>query len=136
MKRISHVPNYQGIFSDQRLDKRGDKIGSLLCRSRSSSIKRIANNEADQKGFYRFLENDRVGEEGLIKELTQRCGLNSIGRNVLVIQDTTSIGLSKHSNHLKPQSGIGLVGNKVGLGFLSHCSLVIDSDEGTMLGFS
>lgn len=136
MERINHTPNFQGIFSDKRLDKRGDDIGSILIRSRSSSIKGITKDEAEQKGFYRFLNNDTVDEKGLINELTQRCGLNSTGRNVLVIQDTSSIGLSKHSNRLKPNSGIGLVGNKVGLGFLAHCSLVIDANSGSMLGFS
>lgn len=31
---------------------------------------------------------------------------------------------------------MGLVGNKKGLGFLLHCSLVLDADKETMLGFS
>jgi hypothetical protein len=44
--------------------------------------------------------------------------------------------LSKHSNRIKPNSGVGLVGNKVGLGFLVHGSLVIDANNETMLGFS
>ncbi len=136
MKRINHIPDYEGIFTDKRLDKRGNIIGSALISSRSSSIKNITNNEASQKGFYRFLENEKVDESQLIQELTQRCGLNVEGRDVIVIQDTSSIGLSKHSNHLKPRSGIGLVGNKLGLGFLAHCSLVIDANDGIMLGFS
>jgi len=136
MNKISHTPDFKGIFSDKRLDNRGNLIGSLLISSRSSSIKGITNNEADQKGFYRFLENKQVDELNLINELTQRCRLNVKDRNVIAIQDTSSIGLSRHSNRLKPNSGIGLVGNKVGVGFLSHCSLVIDADEGTMLGFS
>lgn len=136
MNIISHTPNFEGIFSDKRLDKRGDIICSAMISSRSSSIKGITKNEADQKGFYRFLENEQVDESNLIKELTQRCGLNVKGRNILVIQDTSSIGLSKHSNHLKPNSGIGHVGNKIGLGFLTHCSLVLDADDETMLGFS
>jgi len=130
------MPDYQGIFSDKRLDKRGNIISSLLLNSRSSSIKGITENEAEQKGFYRFLENEQVNESKLINEITLRCGLNGKARDVLVIQDTTSIGLSKHSKHLKPNSGIGLVGNKLGLGFLAHCSLVMDADDETMLGFS
>ncbi len=136
MERISHNPNFQGVFSDKRLEKRGNRISTLLIHSRSISVKGITKNEAEQKGFYRFLENDKVEETSLIKEQTQRCGLNVKGRDVLVIQDTSSIGLSKHSNHLKPNSGIGLVGNKVGLGFLLHGSLVIDAKNETMLGFS
>jgi len=136
MKNISHIPDYEGVFPDKRLDKRGNIISSLLLNSRSSSIKSMTKNEAEQKGFYRFLENDQVNEVKLINELTQRCGINGRDRNVLVIEDTSSIGLSKHSNRLKPNSGIGLVGNTVGIGFLAHCCLVIDADDATMLGFS
>jgi len=136
MERISHNPDFQGIFSDKRLEKRGSIISSLLIQSRSVSIKGITKNEAEQKGFYRFLDNDKVKEADLIKELTQRCAFNVEGKDVLVLEDTSSIGLSKHSNHLKPNSGIGFVGNKVGLGFLSHVSLVIDANDETMLGFS
>src|SRR4030042_6455260 len=106
MNRISHTPNFEGIFSDKRLDKRGNNIGGMLVSSRTSSIKGITNSEAAQKGFYRFLENEKVDESQLIQELSQRCGHNVEGRDVLVVQDTSSIGLSKHSNHLKPGSGI------------------------------
>jgi len=136
MNKISHTPNFEGIFSDKRIDKRGNNIGAMLVSSRTSSIKGITNSEAAQKGFYRFLENEKVDESQLIQELSQRCGQNVEGRDVLVVQDTSSIGLSKHSNHLKPCSGIGLVGNKVGVGFLVHCSLVLDANNETILGFS
>lgn len=136
MERISHTPNFKGIFPDRRLDKRADVIASQLIMSRTSSIKGSTHSEADQKGFYRFLENEHVNESNLTKEFTQRCGMNVKERNVLVIQDTSSIGLNNHSNRLKPDSGVGFVGNKLGLGFLSHCSLVIDAENETMLGFS
>ena len=136
MDLLSHKPNFRGIFPDKRLDKRAEIIASQLISSRTCSVKGSTRSEADQKGFYRFLENEQVDESGLVKELTQRCGINVKGRDVLVIQDTSSIGLSKHSNHMKANSGVGLVGNKVGLGFLLHGSLVIDANNETMLGFS
>ena len=136
METISHKPNFTGVFSDKRLDKRADKIASLLVHSRNSSIKGTTDYECEQKGFYRFLENERVSETQLINELTGRCSLNVIGRNVLVIEDTSSIGLSNHRNRLEARSGLGLVGNKEGLGFLLHGSLVLDAQKETMLGFS
>lgn len=136
METINHTPNFKSIFSDKRLDSRAEKIASLLIHSRNCSIKGSTHDEASQKGFYRFLENDNVQENHLITELTQRCGGNVQGRNILCIQDTSSIGLSDHRNHLKKGSGVGLVGNKNGLGFLLHCSLVIDAVQETMLGFS
>lgn len=124
METISHKPKFTGIFPDKRLDKRADRIALLLMNSRTSSIKGTMNNEADQKGFYRFLENDQVEESQLVKELSQRCCKNVKGRSVLCIEDSSSIGLSNHSNRLKFGSGIGLAGNKVGLGFLLHTSSI------------
>jgi hypothetical protein len=136
MDRINHKPNYKNIFADERLDRRAEQLSALLYSTRTSSIKGTTTNEAEQKGFYRFLENDRVTEEHLSSEITSRCSLNVKGRHVLCLQDSSSIGLSNHKNRLHKNSGVGLVGNKKGLGFLLHCSLVLDADKETMLGFS
>lgn len=136
MEKISHTPNFNGVFPDKRLDARAKQLASLLIKSRSNSIKGTTSNEAEQKGFYRFLENDRVTEASLIGEIIKRCDSNVKNRHVLCIQDTSSIGLNNHRNRLQKNSGIGFVGNKIGLGFLIHCSLVLDAEKETMLGFS
>lgn len=136
MEFISHTPDFTDVFSDKRLDKRAQKLAASLHNSRSSSVKGATRNEAEQKGFYRFLENVNATEEALIGEITSRCKKNVQGRHVLTIQDTSSIGLNNHRNRLKANSGIGMVGNKIGLGFLLHASLVLDADKETMLGFS
>jgi len=54
----------------------------------------------------------------------------------LVIQDNSSIGLSKDANRIEAGSEIGLVGNKLGLGFLSRSSLVFDANRKTILGIA
>jgi hypothetical protein len=136
MNRITHKPDFNGIFSDKRLDQRGNRIGSILLSTRGSSIKGATKDEAAQKGFYRFLENPNVEEQQLVKELSQRCSKNAEGRHVIVLSDTSSIGLNDHRNRIKPQSGAGLVGNKTGLGFLAHCNLVVDAHSQNPLGFS
>jgi hypothetical protein len=133
---IGHTPDYKGVFPDKRLDERARLISQALLSSKTSSINATTENEKEQKGFYRFLANERVTEQALVKELTTRCASNVTDKDVVVIEDTTSIGLSQYSNSIKALSGLGLVGNKTGLGFLSHCSLVIDADTEAMLGFS
>lgn len=133
---ISHTPIFKDVFPDKRLDQRAQKLAALLISSRSKSIKGTTSNEAEQKSFYRFLDNDRVSESGLIEEITKRCSSNVKGRHVLCIQDTSNIGLTNHRNRLQENSGVGLVGNKIGLGFLIHPSLVLDAEKETILGFS
>ena len=136
MELTGHSPNYTGKFGDERLAKRAQMLSEALLFGRTSSIHGSTKSEAEQKGFYRFLSNDRVTELELAKELTARCKNNVSGRHVVLIQDTSSVGLSQHSSHIKAGSGVGLVGNKKGLGFLAHTSLVIDGKTDAMLGFS
>ncbi|TKB98647.1 IS4 family transposase [Pedobacter cryophilus] len=134
MEHIGHKPDFEGILGDKRLERRAEMISSSLLLSRSSIIHSATKSEAEQKGFYRFLGNESVKESDLIREMTQRCAKNTVGREVLVIQDSSSLGLSNNAN-IKPASGLGLVGNKVGLGFLTHVSLVLDANNESMLGF-
>ena len=135
MSSINHKPDYTDHFGDKRLSDRAKLLSQSLFLSRSSSIHGSTSNQSEQKGFYRFLSNDKVTEDALIDELCGRCGKNAVGRDVIVIQDSSSIGLSEHSNHIKAGTGLGFVGNKTGLGFLTHASLVLDADNETMLGF-
>lgn len=136
MELLSHNTNYRGLFSDKRLEKRASMISQTLLFSKTASIHRSTRHEAEQKGFYRFLDNENVSEDILIKELTNRCSKNVVNRDIVVIQDTSSFGLSHNAKNIKQGSGVGFVGNKVGVGFLAHCSLVIDAYSETMLGFS
>jgi len=136
MELLSHTTNYKGLFSDKRLEKRASMVAQSLLLSKTASVHGATRHEAEQKGFYRFLENEKVTEDILIKELTNRCCKNVAGRDITIIQDSSSFGLNHNSRNIKASSGVGFVGNKKGVGFLSHCSLVIDTNRETMLGFS
>lgn len=136
MELTGHNPDFTGKFGDKRLANRAQMLSNALFFGKTSSIHGSTQSEAEQKGFYRFLSNERVTEQELTRELTDRCRNNVSGRHVTLIQDTSSVGLSQHAGHIKAGSGVGLVGNKKGLGFLAHTSLVIDSKTDTMLGFS
>jgi len=135
MELLGHKPDYVGFFGDKRLARRADLLAHSLLNGKTSSIHAATGSEAEQKGFYRFLSNENVTEQELIAELSQRCSKNVGHRHILVIEDSSSIGLSQHASHIKAGSGVGLIGNKTGLGFMSHTSLVIDADRETMLGF-
>ena len=135
MERISHTSNYTGLLQDKRLEKRASMIAQSLLLSRTASVHGATQYEAEQKGFYRFLDNENVSEDILITELTNRCSKNVVNRDIIVVQDTSSFGLNHNSKNIKQGSGVGFVGNKQGVGFLAHCSLVVDAHSETMLGF-
>lgn len=136
MEFISQKENYKGKFGDERLDKRADKLASLLYFNQSCSIHGITRNEAEQKAAYRFLSNEKVEESKLISAVTEKSSYLSVGKELLVLQDTTEINLDDHKYRLQRGTGVGLTGNDEDLGFFIHGSLVLDATYGTVLGFS
>lgn len=127
---------YESCFGDKRVDKRGAQLHFGLFRNSVHSIQQIASHRAEQKGFYRFLKNDKVSEDKLIKELSQRCGRLVKDKVVLSIQDTSEINLSRHSNRINQDKGVGDITHSKGIGFFIHPSLVIDASNCTPIGFS
>ena len=125
-------------LDDLRLVYRGNKIlGDLFSRS-VHSIRQIAEDKAAVKGFYRFLQNDRVSEEEIVLNLSANCKAACQGKYVVCIQDTTEINLSSHSGRLKKDGYVGTTNanNKKGLGFLLHPSLVLDAVECIPYGYA
>lgn len=129
--------NYSNRFSDERLSKRGSSLIQGLFSKATGTIQSIADSRADQKGFYRFLNNSKVREEALIDEMSARCSTLSKGKTVLCIQDTTEVNLSSHSGRLKKDSGLGTIDAvKKGIGFKLHPNFVVDAKTLMPYGFA
>lgn len=136
MGSISQKEIYMGKFKDKRLDNRALKLSALLYAGRSISIHEISPTEADQKGAYRFLANDKTEEGILISTVKERSSYLCGEKDVLVLQDSSEFNLDNHRNRLQRNTGIGLTGNNVDLGYFMHSSLVLDGTDETVLGFS
>lgn len=131
--------NYEGCFNDKRLEKRGKALLSRLFSGATGVIQQLSQTRAEQKGYYRFLNNDRVREEDLIAEITSRCGQHVNDRLVLCIQDSSEVNLVAHSKKLDLDSGIGLLDAdhiSKGIGFKFHPTLVIDAMNYFPIGWS
>ena len=125
-------------LDDLRLVYRGNKIlGDLFSRS-VHSIRQLTVDESSAKGFYRFLQNDRVSEEDIVCNLSANCKAACSGKYVVCIQDTTEINLGSHSRRIKKDDYIGTTNakNEKGLGFLLHPSLVLDAADGIPYGYA
>lgn len=138
MELINIGPDYTGKLNDKRLERRAALLSSAFQLSRTSSVRAATKDEAAQKAAYRFLNNDRVQEEQLISALVERTTQLSAGRDLLVLQDSTDIDLTAHSNRLTENSGIGPIGDHTWQmkGFNLHAALVMDARLHTILGFS
>jgi hypothetical protein len=98
---------------------------------RTVVVKRLGGNEADEKGFGRFLRNRRVSEAELIAAARSHLLAQVAGRRVLAIQDTSEINFSPHKRR---KAAFGTGGNGVDPAFFLHPLLVVDADRGVILG--
>ena len=133
---VCHRENYIGKFGDKRLDKRANLVSSMLYFGGSSSIHGISVKEAEQKGTYRLLSNEKVKEDILIAAAKEKSGYLCENRDVFAIQDTSEFNCENHCNRLQQGTGVGLTGNNKDIGFFLHGSLVLDAQTTTMLGYS
>jgi hypothetical protein len=115
-------------FGDKRLDVRGNSLVRDLFSRGTHSVRQFSQSYADQKGAYRFFENERTTQEAIIQSMSKRCGEAVRGKVVLSIQDTSEINLYKHKNRIRRDESIGVTNAaKNGLGFMLHPSLVVDA---------
>jgi hypothetical protein len=133
---MNSFPDFNGSFGDKRIDRRAAQVLHKLTRGRSSSLRQVTENEAEQKSFYRLFNNDSFSEEAIEQSIVKRCGELCKERHLLCIQDTTEFNLSGHKGRIKPQTGLGKTTKEDVLGFMLHSSLVIDADVGSALGYS
>jgi hypothetical protein len=93
-------------LADSRLVERGNTILSNLFSKSVHSIRQLSATDAAAKGFYRFLQNQRVSEEAIISNLSNNCRAACKGKYVVCIQDTSEINLSQHSKRIKKDNYI------------------------------
>ena len=131
------IPDFGGLFGDQRLVNRAQQLFSRLSLHPSSSISRLSATRAEQKAYYRLLGNQKVSESMLIEELCSRVSSLVSDRDVLCLQDTCEVNLSGQKGRLKPASGLGRSDNAhSSTCFKLHPGLVIDANSKVPLGFS
>lgn len=133
---INSFPDFTDSFGDKRIEKRATQVLQKLTVGRSSSLRQITENEAEQKSFYRLFNNESFSERAIEQSIVKRCGDFCKGRHLLCIQDTTEFNLSTHQGRIKTASGLGKTAKEGILGFMLHSSLVIDAYAGSALGYS
>jgi len=119
---------FKNSFKDPRLAARGNDFVKSLWMKGTQSIRQLSGSTAEQKGYYRFLENERTTQEAIISSMSQRCAAAVKDRTVLIFQDTTEINLYNHKNRIRHDDSIGVTNAaEHGLGFMLHPSVVVDA---------
>jgi hypothetical protein len=115
--------------------KKGAQLFERIVEQGQVVIHQLGASRAEQVGYYRFLENEQVTPKTLIESLGASCQQGVSKEHVLSISDTSEINLEAHRNRLKAK-GRGVVGNNQDLGLFIHPALVINADDGLVLGIS
>jgi hypothetical protein len=134
---ISFYPDYTGFLNDSRLELRCKQLWHKLSLHPCSTIRQLSKNKAEQKAYYRFLNNERVEEKQFVSEAAMRMSKIAKGRHLLCVNDTSEINLSDNKNRLKSNSGLGRSDKSdTKHCFKLHPCLVLDVSTLSPLGFS
>jgi len=68
MELLSLSPDFNGLLDNKRLERRAHLLSTSLVKGKSASVHAVTQSEAEQKAFYRFLDNKRVTKDELITE--------------------------------------------------------------------
>ena len=124
------------MTGDKRLDARTQSLWNSLNMHPGSTISKLSSSRAEQVAYYRLLENEKLAEEDLIKELTGRVSPLVAGRDLLCIEDSSGINVSGNKNRLQSGSGLGLFDNADNATcFKIHPGLVLDAQSFYPLDF-
>lgn len=118
-----------------QIGKKGAALYAAISQHQTVNIRQISQNWAEQIGYYRFLENEKVTISELVRSLSDHCSQQVEGRHILALSDTSEINLQSHSGRLKAE-GVGVVGNNRDVGFFIHPTLGLDAESGFPLGLS
>jgi hypothetical protein len=121
---------------DKRILRRTESLSSALCEKQEVSLRCLSNGHTEEMGYYRLLSNSRLRESDLAGLVYARLKPMIKGRHVLALGDTTDMDYSNHKGRVKPNSGLGYIGDHKGLGYNAHVSLVLDGDSGSVYGLS
>ena len=62
---INSFPDFTGKFGDKRIEKRAAQALQKLSVGCNSSIRQVTSSEAEQKSFYRLINNEKFDQKAI-----------------------------------------------------------------------
>lgn len=128
--------NFFGLFSNLKLERRANNFLKSMTKKESFSVLSISGDWAGAMGNYRMLNNENVGIEDINQGIINDCARKANCPHALILQDTTQPNYEKHRGRIKPNSGLGVIGDNKSLGYFLHPSLVMNAESGDIFGLS
>lgn len=121
---------------DTRLERRLSHLVDRLEKTRQVSIRQLSKDRSEETAYYRLLRNSSLTEGFLMSRFGEQVNELAKGIHVLAISDTTDIDMSRHRGRIKPDTGIGYIGDGRGYGYNCHATLAVNADTGMALGLA
>lgn len=118
---------------DVRTAERGAWLFERMVATGSLVLRRLGGTRAGEIAAHRFLSSPHVTVSGIVGALAERTRQASVGRRVVVAQDTTEINFSGRG---AGRRGLGPAGDGKARGFFIHPNVVMDLDEEAVLGLA
>lgn len=126
---------YRHTFGDKRLALRHGELLEQMSSQQSIVVNQLSKHKREQSGYYRFLSNPKVTPAELIYENSRIQADLVEGKDILVIQDQTSIGFRpKLRRKGYWQKQLGVIDDNRTPGFYANCCLLVDRATVTLLG--
>jgi hypothetical protein len=124
------LSDFEGRFGDKRRAPALARLEQAMISQSSVVVRRLGDDRAGEISAHRVLSVSRVTAAGIVECISRRTARASVGRRVVVAQDTTEVNFPGHSR--KRLGPAGRTGKTPG--FFIHAAVVVDADAETMLG--
>lgn len=118
---------------DVRTAASGARLFDQIVASGSLVLRKVGGTRSGEVAAHRFLSSPYVTTEGLLETFAARAQAASVGRRVVVAQDTTEINFAGRS---AARRGLGPAGDGQTPGFFIHASVVVDAEAEAVLGLA
>jgi hypothetical protein len=118
---------------DVRTAASGSRMFDQIVATGSLVLRTLGGTRAGEVSAHRFLSSPHVTTCGILETFSARTRAASVGRRVVVAQDTTEINFSGRG---KARRGLGPAGDGKSPGFFIHPNVVVDADEEVVLGLA
>lgn len=120
-------------MTDVRLEARCAWAVDRIVDTHSLVLKTVGGDRAGEAALNRYLGNDDVDPAAILASAIARTAQAAEGRRVVVAQDTTEVNFAGRAQRRK---GLGPGGDGVSPGFFVHPQIVIEADEGAVIGIA
>lgn len=118
-------------FGDIRVAERANWLIERVATAGTLVLRKLGETRAGEKAVHRFLSSPYVSVDRIVETLAARTAVQSAGRRILAVQDTTEINFAGRD---KKRRGFGPAGDGQTPGFFIHPVIAIDVESEAVVG--